>query len=116
VKKTISQWADNYSVIDSTAAHFQPTPAVRITPTMLRVLKAVEDNEFCGANYMDSFVFPEKRHRMTLRTGQYMGRLVRRGLINRRYDSHKGRRGQIIAQTVCYSLTPLAREILKSEA
>jgi hypothetical protein len=85
--------------------------SMKITPTMLRILKAVEENPGCGANYVDSFLFPDKR--MPLRTGQYMGKLRVRGLIHRRFDEHRGKRGNVYAMTVCYTLTPFAREILK---
>jgi hypothetical protein len=83
---------------------------------MLRVLKAVEERPGCGANYIDGVLFPDTRRNMPLRTGQYMGRLRARGLIVRRYEEHRGKRGHVYAFTVCYTLTPLAREILKSEA
>lgn len=89
---------------------------MKITPTMLRVLKAVEENEGCGANYIDGFLFPDARQCKPLRVGQYMGRLCRRGLIHKHYDQHRGKRGHVIALTVEYSLTDLAREILKSES
>jgi hypothetical protein len=88
---------------------------MKITPTMLRVLKAVEERPECGANYIDSFIFPDARKCKPLRAGQYMGRLCRRGLINKRYEQHKGKRGQLVALTVSYTLTDLAREILRSE-
>jgi hypothetical protein len=89
---------------------------MKITPTMLRVLKAVQEREGCGANYIDPVLFPDKRHSMALRTGQYMGRLRARGLIVRRFDEHRAKDGHVYAMTVAYYLTPLAREILKSQA
>jgi len=83
---------------------------------MLRVLKAVEEHDGCGANYIADVLFPDTRRHMSLRAGQYMGRLRTRGLIRRTFDTFHNKRGQLTAMSVSYSLTPLAREILKSEA
>jgi hypothetical protein len=83
---------------------------------MLRVLRAVEEHPECGANFVDSVLFPDARQCKPLRTGQYMGRLRARGLIRKRYEEFKGKRGHVVAMRVCYTLTPLAEEILKSEA
>jgi hypothetical protein len=89
---------------------------MKITPTMLRVLRAVEERPGCGANYIDNVLFPDSRQNKSLRTGQYMGKLRQRGLIHKSYEEHRGKRQQVIALTVCYTLTNLAREILKSES
>lgn len=89
---------------------------MKLTPTMLRVLKAVDEHDGCGANYIAGVLFPDKRRHMPLRAGQYMGRLRSRGLIAKHYDTYHNKHGQLTAMSVSYSLTPLAREILKSEA
>jgi hypothetical protein len=83
---------------------------------MLRVLRAVEEREGCGANHIADVLFPDTHRHMSLRAGQYMGRLRTRGLIRRHFEEYHGKHGQLVAMSVSYSLTPLAREILKSEA
>lgn len=89
---------------------------MKITPTMLRVLRAVEERPGCGANHIDSALFPDSRQNKSLRAGQYMGKLRQRGLIHRSFDEHRAKDGHVYAMTVSYNLTALAREILKSES
>lgn len=88
---------------------------MKVTPTMLRVLRTVEEHDGCGANLLADVLWPNSHKLMSLRAGQYAGRLRKAGLLHRRFEEYHNKRGQLTAMSVSYSLTPLAREILKSE-
>lgn len=88
---------------------------MKVTKLMMTVLRAIERNPDCGINYLDNYIYPDTRRHMTLRAGQYMGKLVRKGLVHKYYDEFRGKRGQPILCGVRYSLTDLAIEILNSE-
>jgi len=81
---------------------------MKITPLMLKVLRAVEAHEGCGANLIASTLWPDTHRHMARGAGQYCGRLIQRGLLRKRWDYE-------LRGAVSYYLTDLARDILRSE-
>jgi hypothetical protein len=90
---------------------------MKITPCMMRVMRAVEQFEDCGARTIDEAMWPDRHCYKPLRAGQYAGRLVQLGLLRKRYEEHHSLRDRtrVVAMTVEYRLSDLARDILRSE-
>jgi hypothetical protein len=86
---------------------------MKLTETMVRVLQAIEKRPGCGANYIADVLWPDTRRHMSLRAGQYVGRLVHLGLVRKTFDEYLGQRGHRIIASVSYDLTPRARAELR---
>ena len=84
-----------------------------MTTTEAAVLAAILRRPGCGANYIVDVIWPTSHRHMSLRAGQYVGRLVRKGWVRKTYDEYTGQRGHRIIASVNYTLTPKGREAFR---
>lgn len=85
-----------------------------MTATQLKVLTAINRRGECGANLVADVLWPQSHKTLSLRAGQYVGRLCRCGWVAKRYDEYRGRRGHMVACGVRYSLTSKGRDALNA--